>query len=408
MIFLAGTPGNYSFHDTFMLLPTQPFLVVAVFILWLRLKVTPYKLIRYFPYQRAYYLGLFYLIYLIFIGIAFGMKAESTTGLGVVNYLLLVRFLILVGLILLIPYLFIRFNLLEFLYWPLIFILVINFIIQSFYLSTGLHLSEVIGSAGSGVRDTLQADRAVTGWLYGIISLMVLGYLRLKKIIGASKYYFGIVITVVSFAATGSRGYLIAALFFIVGFELIALKRKMGILKLVIGFLILGLISPVIYRVGYVKNRVDVYSERFGNMFTRVDGKYDVRQELGEVVLEKAYSYPLTGFGYSDDGITYYDQHTGNQSIFLAGGLIGLILYVSILVSFLTTSLRLSNEKRFNRYKLLIFFFLLIIHSTSTDIFSPYFSFETYHYNKVIILSFFLGIYSIIDWKCESNTNGFR
>lgn len=409
MIFLAGTPGDFSFHDTFMLFPTQPFLVVAVLTLWLRLKVTPVSLVKKFPYQKAYYFGLFYFIYLMLTGFAFGMKAESTTGLGVVNYLLLLRFLVLAGLFLLIPYLFVRFSLLESLYWPLIYILGINLLLQFSYLNTGLHLSEVIGiSRGGSNIVVMHAERAITGWLYGIISLMVLGYQRLRKIIDAPKYYLGIALTVVSFAATGSRGYLIAAFFFILGFEFIVVKTRVGLIKLIVGAAIFGVLSPLFYKIGYVKDRVDLYTERFGRMFNSNDEKLDVRQELGEIVLEKAYNYPITGFGYSDEGITYYDQHTGNQSIFLAGGAIGTVIYLAIILSLLVTSMRYTRNMKLNGYKILLLVFLLIIHSTSTDIFSPYFSFETYHYNKVMILSFYLGIYSVIDSRRKNMINVIR
>jgi hypothetical protein len=359
-----------------------------------------------YRFKKALKLFICFALLLIFIGLVFGINAESDTGLGLINFIKIGRLLFLLPLIVLVP--FIINNTKQALrLLPLLEIIVlVNMAFQLFFLISGVHINEVFGVNGGaidGVAGTFSEyegtqARATTGWMYPLIYIPLLLVLKFFKEVSSLRFFFGVSLAILSISFTGSRGYLLAILMLTVLSQLAFSTKKdfrITIITLFLGFIFF----PVITEFSIVRDRIDLYTERFsesGNTSSGIQGgSLDVRVVLGEIVLEKWKESPLIGFGFSGEGIEYYDQHTGNQSIALAGGLVGLFFYSVLLIIILNIVFQSSNgfTKLFLfKGALLLSFFL--IHSTSTDLFSPYFSFETYHYNKFILIAFFFTVLS--------------
>jgi len=405
-IFIAGSPSNFMFIKDFEIIPYVPFIMAVSLTLTLKYWSFRKMIINIYRYKKALELFIGFALLLLIIGLVFGITGDSNTGFGLMNYILIIRFFFLLPLIVLIPFL-INSTKQALRLLPLLeTIILVNIAFQLFYLFSGLHINELFGADNAsviGLSETFSGQqeingRATTGWLYPLIYIPLLLVLKLFKEVSSLRFFVWINIAIFSISLTGSRGYLLAILILtIIPYYYLTTRKTffITIIMLFLGFIFI----PVIGEFSIIRGRVNLYSERFfGSEYSSSGNSTEilgVRASLGETVLEKLKESPFIGFGFSADGIKYYDQHTGNHSIALAGGLVGLFFYSGLLFYILNIAFKSSigSNKLFLIKGLLLLSFFFI-HSTSTDLFSPYFSFETYHYNKFILIAFFFTVLS--------------
>lgn len=394
-IFIAGCPASFMFVKDFEIIPNVPF--IMAFSLTLTLKYWSFRkmIINIYRYKKALELFVGFALLLIVIGLVLGIKIESGTGFGFMNYILIGRFLFLLPLIVLVPFLINDIKqLLRLL--PLIeTIILINFTFQLFYLTNGFHINEIFNNEVEILTESQDfMARAKTGWIYSFIYTPMLLVLKLFKRISVLRFFIGICLSIIGISFTGSRGYLLAILV-LSFFSLFYLMKKKNIFKIIIISFIAIFFFPFIKDNDIIAGRIDLYDERFLSKNSTLSSD-QLRENYGDIVLENFKESPLIGFGFSADGIEYYDQHSGNQSILLSGGLVGLFVYGILLCYILLIMFNSSKGfKKLFLLKCLILLSFFIIHSTSTDLFSPYFSLETYHYNKFILIAFIFTYLSL-------------
>jgi hypothetical protein len=93
-------------------------------------------------------------------------------------------------------------------------------------------------------------------------------------------------------------------------------------------------------------------------------------------VMKKFMENPIVGFGFSNEGAEYFDEHVANQTMLLSSGLFGYGLFLFSWLYFVGYILLLNNSlNQYNPYKKRILVFvigfvgLFFIHSTSGRIF---------------------------------------
>lgn len=115
--------------------------------------------------------------------------------------------------------------------------------------------------------------------------------------------------------------------------------------------------------------------------------------ERGPRVLAQYYNSPIFGFGYSKITDRYYDEHVGNHSMLLIGGIIGLYILTLTLYLLINWIYRIQNSFNYleeaKGFIVLIFgiIAIFIIHSTSRDMMSYYIPF-----NSAFLITIYLSI----------------
>jgi hypothetical protein len=208
------------------------------------------------------------------------------------------------------------------------------------------------------------------------------------------RFFIGITLSILSVSFTGSRGHL-GVILLLTFFSLIFILNKKDISKILYIFVIAIIFFPKIIANNVIEGRIDLYNDRFFNKSVTLSSD-QLRNTYAENVIAKFKESPLIGFGYSSEGLKYYDQHSGNQSIALSGGLVGIFIYAMLTCYILI--IMFNSSQGYNKLfilKCLVILSFFLLHSSSTDLFSPYFAFKKYHYNKFILIAFIFTFLSI-------------
>lgn len=326
-------------------------------------------------YFRRYYKPfLFYFIFLIIWGFVFGHSARSF-------YMLFLSLIVLL-LYLVIPKAFDYYH-----------IIVFNKIIFLFCI---IHISvayiDILLSGG--ITDLLIFGRnATTATLWGEVLIrqtggigialysMITGLYYMTNQNYKFKTWFLILIVTISLfyiLNSATRGWMIAVFFIFLIYHIYYFKNvliKKGIntiLALIIFFGLLILPNSIRENLNAAFNRFETVEYVIeGDMSAGgTAGRWDIR---GPRVLTRYNESPLFGFGFSDISSEYYDDHVGNHSLLLMGGIVGLIIIWLTVLSIILFLYRLEKRNKFYRG---FFVFgiagmgIMIIHSTTRSMIS--------------------------------------
>ncbi|HOZ14476.1 MAG TPA: hypothetical protein PK784_06780 [Tenuifilaceae bacterium] len=226
----------------------------------------------------------------------------------------------------------------------------------------------------SRVFDVTQgAVRVIFGAYLLYISLLFSFILLLDKNHSYKSKYFIIITFLSAFSIfmSATRGWIIAIVFIIFGFSLIAFKKfSKSLLIGVMFFFVLLLIPKINMQISNAYERTLTIESLIEGDLT-ADGTLSRLTERGPKVMEKFYERPIFGFGFSEEYYEFQDVHVGNQTLLLNGGILGYILYLFFIFYLLYKLYKFYDI--FNDKSFIIMIFgvigIFIVHSSSTMVF---------------------------------------
>ncbi|RJQ27648.1 hypothetical protein C4577_00870 [Candidatus Parcubacteria bacterium] len=191
-----------------------------------------------------------------------------------------------------------------------------------------------------------------------------------------------VIISYLNIFLTATRGYVLQYTFIILLFSFMTKKRFISlIISLIATYYILIEIFPILnIQIGLVVERLMTLSDFFAGDKT-AGGTLIRITERAPRVWAKFLEYPVMGVGYSKIGVLYNDDHVGNYTLLLQGGILGLLVYITCLLTFINLLYKkfknLPNNMIERKHQIIFFIAiiisLIIAHSTSSTIFTYYF-----------------------------------
>jgi hypothetical protein len=366
-----------AYQATLPLLPGLPPIEIGQFYILLTV-LKAYNRPKVFPLFFHKYLSLMgiYVLFLILVGILFGIKSTPN------DYFRVVKLTLPLLLFYSIPKL--MFHVRDFTrVFSLLFpIAILAFITQLFDIITGQSFSGLFGAKNIPYWDVMEGRIYRVFYNVNIILMSFFGslYFSSRKNNPFNIFYlYSVVLASVSVAfLSATRGWIIAFAVTLALYVLIMSRIKITRLAI---FTIIGVaIFTIGYRNPFIQSQVKRSFERFRTMETVAEGDLTAggtvtrATEQSQDVLNKWKESPVFGWGFSEEYRKYINEHVGNQNILLHSGIIGLLLMFSF---FLYFHFRLINAGRiFNRREYFIFLIFFagwfIIHSTSGQHFAYY------------------------------------
>ena len=193
--------------------------------------------------------------------------------------------------------------------------------------------------------------------------------------------YFIASVSFLSIFLTATRGYIIM---YILVFVIFSFYKKGGALKFMslsgVSILILMLLFPIF------KNQFDLVLDRIGTIFNILDGDFTASNTLIRLtdraprVWSKFIESPVFGFGFSNDARAYNDDHVGNYTLLLQGGVLGFLFWIYVFLNYIyrLLSKAISLKNKAPAYFTIGYLFSLwIAHSSSSAVFSYYLGVHT-------------------------------
>ena len=333
-------------------------------------------------FQKPLIVWLIYLFFLIFIGLFFGLEGGGKSGLR--HYFQIIRFLMLLPILFVLPKLFEENSIEKF--SNLIFICIfINLIGQIFFIFYKDSIALVLGSGWSqnyiGMDEKL--IRPVIGAWHSLMAFFLAFYLLVKKNKFFSFQYLSIIISLsfISIFITATRGWILAFLGFLC-FTLVLFPFKKMTLIFRVLFYAVALLIMIYATIPFVKIQVDKSLERFETIEGLAEGDFtlggtNVRLTTRhDKVMKVFYESPIVGKGFSTDVMIANDQHVGNQTMLMSGGIVGYFIFLYML-GFIIKKIYFKHkvQKKNQLYNnellfpIIFIFSLFMIHSTSTALF---------------------------------------
>ena len=235
------------------------------------------------------------------------------------------------------------------------------------------------------------------------ISLLILSF----SIKTGKKFYLLFIATIsfLSIIFTGTRGWFLAFIFFLLGFIFVnsnnPVKSFGYIIVTILIFLMFYFSAPLL------KHQVDAAIQRLTTVELILQGDptaggTNLRlTERNDNVMNKFRENPIFGFGFSDEFNKFNDGHVGNQNLLLNVGIVGFSLFFIVIFLYIRKIvLARSTLKQNNGYRKGINIFIVgilalyIIHSSSVQIFGYNVCFS--QINKMFLLALFLTTTDVI------------
>ena len=286
---------------------------------------------------------------------------------------------------------------------------ILTFMAQIFTIRYGVSPAVFIGS--EGLESTLYSLKS-TGIYRGFYStqIVLITFFGSVLLLNVKQKYFSVpylyLVCLLNFGTvylSATRGWIIAFAFMLIchlGFMLFRSPKQLTYGAVLSIVLILILTSFSVTR-----NQVSHSFERLKSLQYLYEGDITAGSTLsrlserGPKVMKEWRESPLIGFGFSDKFFEYHDMHVGNQTLLLHSGLIGFGLLIYALIQF-----NLQLIKRWitlpssspNKQILIVFVVgtcaLLIIHSSSVQVFSYYFP----RPEKAIVIAVFFSLAALM------------
>ena len=358
-------------------------------------------------FKNAYLIYFIYLLFLIVYGLLEGMSITGTEGYGFGRYRATIKLLLLIPLYFTIPnILYDKSTLIRFGKILFVFI-IINFMLQLIWIITGIPVLGYLNPESLETYRSREFIRATYGFFLSFITLTLSIYFIATRSLDR-RYMFAIMaVSVMVVIISGTRGWMLAYLFIsIISFLLIS---QFNIFKIIRTFAVIFLIIILLIQVDFIRVQLEKSFERFSTMEHILEGDptsggtVSRLTDRHEQVIIKFKERPIIGWGFSSTAHIAYDQHVGNQSMLMAGGVVGYILFlitIGIIIKKIILCKILYSTDDIDASNLYIFIIciggLFIIHSSSTDLFSYLAPTMGYHYVKIIFLAVFFSIVNAI------------
>lgn len=407
---LSGIGGIFGkeLEEIFTIGPIQ----VNIFILFILVsiaKVTFYKRYNNNPnfFLKPINIWLMYMLFLLVTGIfVFGLKSGGASGLR--WYFFVVRLFILIPIFYFLPKLFFEHNFFEKFFSLLFYFVIINIVGQFFYIVVGKPISAIFNPSefwASNIIDyTQKVARPTFGIWISFLTLPMAFYFLVNNSKRFSKSFLNIIIfiSLLSIYITATRGWIIAISFLLVGILYVFGLFKSNFIKsLILGsflFFSLYFLWPTFnIQVNQVYSRVATLGDIVEGDLT-AEGTVSRLTTRHDAVMAHFYESPIIGLGFSSEALEANDVHTGNQTILMSGGIIGMAIILLFIYLILKTiyETHLQMKRRFFEYRnqllifILLFFSIIIIHSTSTAMFG--YTIYVAAYGNMFFVVFILSI----------------
>jgi hypothetical protein len=289
------------------------------------------------------------------------------------------------------------------------YVVLLAFAAQIFTLFTGLTPMEAVGAVAGEKSDEnpefryfYNASSTLLG-LFGALYFLNRDKIRLSdRILFLSVTFAALLIAVLS----ATRGWIIGFSFIIIAAfiftDALRSKRSLGLILFAVPFVIWTLTNPVIYK------QIAFGEERFNALTAIKEGDLSAEGTLQRLdyrsqrVMAGWKDNSIFGWGLSDKGFDYRDDHVGNQSLLVTSGIVGFVLLNGFLIYFSLMILNIyykSAHRVRYRNSLLVFLIFLagwfLIHSTSGQQFNftgipvkiipqaVFFSFGAFQYERL-------------------------
>lgn len=250
-----------------------------------------------------------------------------------------------------------------------------------------------------------KVSRVIESWLLSnyVIYISMMLYQTKQEEFNKNYLILVAILGIINLFLSASRGHILSNLFFIILVLIINIKDARKYLNVIFLFTILLLILMNVY---FVKKQFQLSLERLSTVLLILEGdptagNTNIRLTTrSENVLRIFNKNPILGWGYSQIGYKYSDEHVGNQNLLLHHGIIGTIILFMIYFSIFMKVLRLKNRIKDKKSKQTIKVILgsmisiFIIHSTSTQFLGLDLVSESF--NKWIFHAFYLQSINIL------------
>lgn len=264
---------------------------------------------------------------------------------------------------------------------------------QLYVISNGQHLMFLLGGSFSGNKELLNdlnfdANNDLIRPSYSthllLINVFFCCYNFLTKEKSQNKYnLFFLVLTLISFTMTGTRGYFLGSVSIIFICILIDYKalaiNSLKILFVILSFLCLLTVPKIGTQLSLALERISTL-QSLANGDATAGGTLIRLTERLPKVMEKVNDSPILGYGFSDIYYKNADGHVANATLLLNGGIIGLIVFIVFIVSIMDKiykSYLFSGRREFLAVNAGLIGFI-VVHSTSYMVFSYLFGQPNY------------------------------
>jgi hypothetical protein len=378
-VFLATTDGFAGFMGLYevklTLLPGLPAVEIAQLYIILSVVKAVRSGARPVLFYNKYLQVLF--IYLLF-NIIWGQMMGLTGGLNV--YFRVIKGLIPMFLFYSIPRLFLGQEMYE-KFFRIIFVIVLfAFAAQLFNLISGTSPTEALGISlleNQDDKDEFRVFYSTSSVLLGLFGALY--YLnRRRDRLPDRLVMFSVIFSALAMAVlSATRGWIISfSLIILLSFVFTKSLRSARTIALVIislPIVLWALSKPVIHE------QIIFAQERLGTLEAISEGDLSARGTLQRLDYRSQRALggwkenPIFGWGLSDKGYDYWDDHVGNQSLLATSGIIGFVLLNGFIAwfiyMFLSLYFRNTSKPSYARSSLLLFAIFLagwfIIHSSS-------------------------------------------
>ncbi len=354
----SSAAGFFSFFTKPLVIGPVPFFVAFTI-------VAIAKSIKYGKFAKYFYFNIFIVLVFYYSVLRFSTKIDHN----------IIKLFLPLTLLLVLPLLLKTFQDIQKFFHLLFAGLFIVFIGQWYHILTGNDLAfSLFGVVRAGYNRIIAGDasefiRSVEGIYLSYMTLIgSTFFLSIKK---KSRYYLIILlISLVSIWITATRGWMIASFVAVIPYFLNLRKRQISNILLVsIVFIILiTQITPFKRQLNLAFNRLETVEQLVGGDAT-AGGTLTRLTDRHEPVWNKFLASPIFGWGWSDEYMLNIDPHVGNQNLLMNVGIIGFILFLSLIAIYLNR-LSFVGKKRKKLKQLsqsLIFGMLgiVVIHSAS-------------------------------------------
>jgi hypothetical protein len=373
-----------------------------------------------FLLNNQYYLWIFYLFILVFIGLFYGITGVGKTGFRV--EFLTIIFLLCVPTLFMLPKYFDNAYYIK-RFAQLIFISVfINIAGQIFHLASGNPIFLALNPEFSqpGYLTDLAFSEKLIRPVWGHFILFIAMFFALYYIVKNDKYFNRLYLLIIVFACYVSafigatRGWILSFSFIL--FMFIIAYSTTGNLLLVIRSIVvlIILLALLITFSDAFRIQTSLASERLSTLEYLLKGDITAGGTTSRLtyrsdkVMDVFRLHPVFGNGFSNITFKAMDQHVGNQNMLMEGGIIGYLINLNIVLYavFLSAKYHWLNKRKKN-YKgellLLIIFLLglLIIHSSSTGILG--YTIYIIHPETLFFMSLILGLANFVLVESRKN-----
>lgn len=238
-----------------------------------------------------------------------------------------------------------------------------NLVTQILYITTGHHLSTVLGGSQkridvTAIEEASNVVRPVAGIVIPYTALIGSAIvMNLRKNPFSRNYLFIIMsLSYFSLFITATRGWLVSGTLFFLAALFVNMRNPLALLpRLIIPLIIL--IAAFMF-LPFLKKQTEMSMERYATILLLAEGdetaggtskRLDVRSP---VIMKKFWESPIIGHGYGTYSMANDDGHVGNQNLLFQTGIIGYFLFVLLVFIYIGKlfqrwrSLRKSNPYR--------------------------------------------------------------